>query len=164
MALKQQRKHPAGPEYALLFGESGTLVIAALCSKLVAERTSSNEERDMLLSEAEKYCSEFRRFLPAALNADEDEFLYGTAGYLFGCLLLNSYFEDSPPISDGILLALAESILKSGKRLAHIIQSDARWGAPLYWVWHDSPYLGAAHGAIGTSCEDGKTVWQTFSN
>lgn len=148
-SLQLQERRPAGPRHALLFGESGSLVVGALCYKAVADTATSDEERSELIRDAEGCCAAFERLAPVALASEEDEFLYGKAGYLFGCLILNANFSEILPISDEVLTSLARSLLMSGKELARMVGSELRWGAPLYWMWHDSPYLGAAHGTLG---------------
>jgi hypothetical protein len=46
-------------------------------------------------------------------SCPEDDFLYGRAGYLFGCLLLNRHVrQDAVP--EATMQALVESILHSG--------------------------------------------------
>jgi hypothetical protein len=147
-ALQNNQRHPAGPPYSLLFGEAGCRAIAAVCAAEAARRISTPAESTRLLEEARAHVEVFRSLAPCAVSADEDEFLYGKAGYLFGCLFLNKHIGENT-ISDEILTSVAMAMLRSGRRQAHHIDTERRWGAPLWWEWHGSAYLGAAHGAMG---------------
>lgn len=82
-----------------------------------------------------------------ALECQEDEFLYGRAGYLFGALALqhiHSLTKYKPIIS-----ALVTKIIAVGR------QQRVKNGAqcPLVYLWPPGkggdPYLGAAHGLMG---------------
>jgi hypothetical protein len=86
-----------------------------------------------------------------------------------GALLLNNYFlEGSSERSSGfgagaqtplpavlvpstLIEAVARALLSSGKRqaAATLPPSDPEYNTPLWWEWHGSPYLGAAHGSMG---------------
>lgn len=104
-----------------------------------------------------------------------DELLYGRAGYLFSLLFLNSNISP-PPIEDElikqvskynelefqflvillhyrinhvvikkILYQVIAHIIKSG----HIYSASRKYKTPLMYVWHDTEYIGGAHGLAG---------------
>ena len=91
-----------------------------------------------------------------------------------GCLILDNYFHknssqsplqqyeeesedfepcpspDTPVIIPGrVIETLARVILESGRRQASVLLPSREYDTPLWWEWHDSPYLGAAHGSMG---------------
>lgn len=92
---------------------------------------------------------------------DPDELLYGRCGYLYSLLLLRQEIPQVslPLISDSLIRSILTSILESGKATASSLRStNLRSGSstsnsspfpPLFYFWHDSPYVGAAHGFSG---------------
>lgn len=76
----------------------------------------------------------------------DDEHLYGKSGYLTALLLLRQEVPSSfQVISDEKIRSILASILDSGKNGKH-----GRYpGLPLFYIWHHSPYVGAAHGFTG---------------
>ncbi|KAG2498344.1 hypothetical protein HYH03_003603 [Edaphochlamys debaryana] len=91
---------------------------------------------------------------PEAMDSENDEFLYGRAGYLQGAQLLNLVIGPgtvAPEVVEGV----ATEILESGKEMA----GRLRWqrqdtpAPPLFFMWPQrekgEPYLGAAHGMMG---------------
>lgn len=100
-----------------------------------------------------------------AVNPKSDlpcEYLYGRVGYLYALLFVNKYIQ--PPLLEtslirnvimqmcnwfGVLytfiLKVITAILTIGKSCA----SQGRFKCPLMYQWHDSFYLGAAHGVSG---------------
>lgn len=73
-----------------------------------------------------------------------NEYLYGRAGYLFALLFVNKYIRP-PPIEKSIITRIIACILASGKQEAKI----GKFKFPLMYQWHNSYYLGAAHGLSG---------------
>ena len=84
--------------------------------------------------------------LAASDACKEDEFLYGRAGTLFVYLFFNRHVGDNP-IHTHQIDALARAIIVSGRRQA-LAKPDLHGTPPLWWEWHGSPYLGAAHGSM----------------
>jgi len=64
-----------------------------------------------------------------------------------GALYLNRWVRPDA-VPDATLAAVASIQLQKGHQQASLIPS-IRSDAPLWWEWHGSPYLGAAHGAMG---------------
>ncbi|XP_015437581.1 PREDICTED: lanC-like protein 1 isoform X2 [Dufourea novaeangliae] len=73
-----------------------------------------------------------------------DELLYGRIGYLFALLFVNSHISP-PPVEDDIIKQVVTITIKSG----NIYAASTKYKTPLMYAWHDSEYLGAAHGLGG---------------
>lgn len=73
-----------------------------------------------------------------------NEYLYGRVGYLFALLYLNKHITP-PPIDDGLIKKIINCIITCGKNEA----KSGKFKFPLMYQWHDSYYLGAAHGLSG---------------
>lgn len=86
-------------------------------------------------------------FQELILDSEADianEYLYGRSGYLFALLYLNKHIKP-PPIDRDIIVKVIGCILKCGKKEA----KQGKFKFPLMYQWHDSYYLGAAHGLSG---------------
>lgn len=129
--------HPTAYPWSLLFGEGGAYVVAALCASHQGDQRGGVEA----LRFVDAYVHLARRVL---VQCREDELLYGKAGYLLGCLLLNKHVAKDA-IPESVLQDISASILNSG-----IMQARKLSGSPpLWWEFHDAPYVGAAHGFMG---------------
>ncbi|XP_077555739.1 glutathione S-transferase LANCL1-like isoform X1 [Haemaphysalis longicornis] len=73
-----------------------------------------------------------------------DELLYGRVGYLFALLYVRKHVS-STAIDDGLIRNVAQAVLSSGQDLS----ASEKSRSPLMYQWHDSHYLGAAHGLAG---------------
>lgn len=83
-----------------------------------------------------------------AINVSSDlpnEYLYGRAGYLFALLYVNKHIPDKP-IDDNEIRQIIEAIFMCGQNQA---RADKFVKTPLMYEWHESYYLGAAHGMSG---------------
>ena len=82
------------------------------------------------------------------LPPDECELLYGRAGYLHACLVARAA-AGAAAVPDAVLSRTADAILAAGAAAADARGADfaARWG--LQYSWHDTAYLGGAHGLAG---------------
>lgn len=77
-----------------------------------------------------------------------DEHLYGRSGYLYSLLLIRQEIpRTSAMINDEQLRKVVSAILESGKLTVSTNRGQSM--PPLFYFWHDSPYLGAAHGLAG---------------
>jgi len=136
-------RHPTPYPWSLMAGEGGAYVVAALCAAHQADQQGRREA----LEHAAAYAS----LAPLAIHCKEDEFLYGKAGYLLGCLLLNKHVaKNVVPVS--VLQDLSASILNAGimqARKLTIKLTPSPGLPPLWWEWHGVAYLGAAHGFMG---------------
>lgn len=82
-----------------------------------------------------------------AINANSDmpnEYLYGRAGYLYALLFVNKHIL-TKPIDIAYIRKVIDAIFICGQNLA----KDNKFKAPLMYEWHESYYLGAAHGVSG---------------
>jgi Lanthionine synthetase C-like protein len=79
------------------------------------------------------------------LSTSECDVLYGRAGALQAVLWLRSELRE-PMLGSDLAMRLAAEIVAEGREYA-LEHSEA--GLPLLWVWHESWYLGAAHGISG---------------
>lgn len=144
-----------GRRCSFLCGDAGPLSLAII----VNHKLGLKEETDNLVEKLR------------ALNKDvvdiqsdlPNECLYGRAGYLYSILYVNKYVSP-PPFNENfisevrakntnnlvynslnLLLQIIEAILVSGQNLA----KAGQFKCPLMYEWHDSYYLGAAHGLSG---------------
>ena len=169
LAIQQHRHKPSGVPWSLFFGEAGAHLVAAFAHDTAA--TVGITPNADLHAAAARHVESFIQYgdIAASAACHEDEFLYGRAGYLMGALLLNNYF--SPPIAESsvgsaaaiparapavlipstLIERIARMLLTSGKRQADttLPRSNPDYNTPLWWEWHGSPYLGAAHGSFG---------------
>lgn len=86
----------------------------------------------------------------AALRNDNNEYLYGKAGYLQGAHLLNAQLGPGT-VPQHVVDAVADELVACGRDLAGRLlwrRTDTP-RPPLFYVWHDEPYMGAAHGLMG---------------
>eukprot|EP00198_Chlamydomonas_reinhardtii_P006331 XP_001695667.1 LanC lantibiotic synthetase component C-like protein [Chlamydomonas reinhardtii] len=110
-----------------------------------------------LLAERDEHVRSFLDSYPEAMDSENDEFLYGRAGYLQardGAQLLNAAIGPGT-IPDEIIEGVATEMLESGREMAERL----RWrrtdtpAPPLFYMWpgreRGEPYLGAAHGMMG---------------
>merc|ERR1712194_334614 len=82
---------------------------------------------------------------------DADEWLYGRAGYLYGLLTLRQKIGlgggPDEKVNNKIRSTVVQ-IIQSGRILAHNL-GYLNKGLPLFYLWCDEGYLGAAHGLSG---------------
>ncbi|XP_019872798.1 lanC-like protein 2 isoform X2 [Aethina tumida] len=125
-----------GRRQTFLCGDAGPLVLGILANAKLGNR----EEADKLYKKLEAMKDD-------VLEVDSDlanEYMYGRAGYLYALLFLNKNLQ--PPLVSGELIrSVIEAILICGQTEARKQRSKC----PLMYQWHDSYYLGAAHGLSG---------------
>ncbi|XP_056635738.1 lanC-like protein 2 [Diorhabda sublineata] len=73
-----------------------------------------------------------------------NEYMYGRVGYLYAILYVNKYVCP-PPFDDNYISQIIETILVVGRNMS----KAGRFKCPLMYEWHDSYYLGGAHGLAG---------------
>ncbi|KAJ8687404.1 hypothetical protein QAD02_023198 [Eretmocerus hayati] len=126
-----------GKKYVtFLTGNSGPLALGAVINHLHADKKDSEQMISKLL-ELSPYVVDEHSGIP-------DELLYGRVGYLYSLLFVNKHISP-PPIRNDLIKQIINSILNSGKEYAHA----RRFKSPLMYMWHDSEYLGGAHGLAG---------------
>lgn len=123
-------------EVTFLSGIAGPLALNAVVSHL----QGNHEETQNMILKLKSL---------SALVLDEssdlpDELLYGRAGYLFSLLFLNKSISPTP-IEDDLIKQVIALMIKSG----NIYATSRRYKTPLMYAWHDSEYLGGAHGLAG---------------
>lgn len=91
----------------------------------------------------------FKRILinsPDIISCTSDELLYGRAGYLYTLIFIRKNIARQL-IPDSLIEDVFNLIVKSGKRYS--AANDYSKVTPLMYAWHDSEYIGAAHGLAG---------------
>ncbi|KAJ8982122.1 hypothetical protein NQ317_002848 [Molorchus minor] len=122
--------------HTFLCGDAGPLAIGIVVNHLMGKR----EEVDRLVKRLKSMEGD-------VMNIHSDlpnEYLYGRAGYLFAVLYANKNVNP-PPFDDKYIRQIIEAILLCGKNMSRA----GRFNCPLMYQWHDSYYLGAAHGLSG---------------
>lgn len=139
-----------GHPWSLLFGEAGATVACALSTDLASRVVSNSEKQSLLRNKTKAYVGSYLKICPRAVSMEcqEDEILYGRAGYLLGLLILRANIGQNIEI-DCHIRSVAAAILQRGYESAIRCPSALEAGTKLWWEWHGSPYLGAAHGSIG---------------
>lgn len=126
-----------GRRHTFLCGDAGPLAIGAVVHNKLGGNEDETKEliKRILNMQSEVF----------DLNSDlPNEYLYGRAGYLFALMYINKNISP-PPIEDDFIRKVIEMILLSGKNFARA----GKFSCPLMYQWHDSYYLGAAHGLSG---------------
>ncbi len=125
-----------GRRVSFLCGDAGPVTIKIILDYLHSRQNSDDfeENKRRLLRIAEKSLD------PSV----PDELLYGRAGVLYALLLVRKECGDDV-VSDEVISRVAEAIVNSGRRLAKKRRSRFN----LLYEWHESEYVGAAHGLAG---------------
>ncbi|KAJ3643298.1 hypothetical protein Zmor_026020 [Zophobas morio] len=121
--------------HTFLCGDTGPLAIAAVIDYKLGNKTYMQCVQSIRAMEED------------VLNINSDlanEYLYGRAGYLFAVLYVNKHISP-PPFDENFVRKIIESILICGKNEA----KAGNFKCPLMYQWHESYYLGAAHGLAG---------------
>nr|XP_050858177.1 lanC-like protein 2 isoform X1 [Vespula vulgaris]XP_050858178.1 lanC-like protein 2 isoform X1 [Vespula vulgaris] len=123
-------------EITFLTGLSGPLALGAVIFHKHGNKNDSQNAISKLISLSTHVINEHSDI--------PDELLYGRAGYLFSLLYINTNICP-PPIESDIIKQVISSIIKSG----NIYSTSRHCKSPLMYSWHDTEYLGAAHGLAG---------------
>ncbi|KAB1210006.1 LanC-like protein GCL2 [Morella rubra] len=116
-------------DVTFLCGRAGVCALGALAAKHARD--------DQLVN---YYLAQFREIkLPRNLP---DELLYGRAGFLWVCFLINKHIGGGT-IPSTYMGEVVNEIIKSGRALAK------RGSCPLMFEWYGERYWGAAHGMAG---------------
>jgi lantibiotic modifying enzyme len=130
LALKQLD----GRVITFLCGDAGPLAIAAVIYHNAGDQKNAN-------SCIEKIVSMKRNALS---SSNPDEYLYGRAGYLYTLMFLRRELGHHV-IDTQLITDVFQAMIKSGEKYARETGSQS----PLMYKWHDSEYMGAAHGVSG---------------
>lgn len=122
--------------FSFLCGDPGPLAVGAdLYNRLGRSQDSHNLVKRLVgLS---KYVVSSTADIP-------DELLYGRVGYLYALLYARKHVSPTA-IDDGLIRNVVQAVLSSGQQLS----AEEKSRSPLMYQWHDSFYLGAAHGLAG---------------
>eukprot|EP00435_Cladocopium_sp_Y103_P073870 s443_g45.t1 len=133
--VAQQAKKYPDLGCSLLCGQAGFLLVAALSARArnANPKPAMQEYVALAHTAAQAQCLE------------SDEWLYGRAGYLHGCLVLQA-IEDTPELRRCIQ-EIAEVMLQRGVSYARQLRSSKP--PPVMWEWYRDRYMGAAHGVMG---------------
>lgn len=129
-----------GKRISFICGDPGALVVSALVQNLYGDQAKVDELVNRNL--------QLMPFITQLGTEVPDEHLYGRTGYLHSLILLRQEIpRTSSMINDQQLRKVISAILESGKLTVSIHKGS--WMPPLFYFWHESPYLGAAHGVAG---------------
>lgn len=123
-------------EYTFLTGIAGPMALYAV----VLYSQGNNEASQNIITK-------LKSLSPHVSNQHSDlpdELLYGRVGYLFSLLFLNKHISP-PPVEDELIRQIVTATIKSGNSYA----ASRKYKTPLMYAWHDSEYLGGAHGLGG---------------
>ncbi|UJR27908.1 hypothetical protein I4U23_009169 [Adineta vaga] len=123
-----------GKRVSFLAGDPGPLAIAAVIYNDLGDEKMVKKCIDKIVSIKDDALS----------NSKPDEYLYGRAGYLYALMFIRKEIG-SDVIDKQLVIDVFESIIKSGEKYAK--ESGSK--SPLMYQWHESEYLGAAHGVSG---------------
>ncbi|XP_031826253.1 glutathione S-transferase LANCL1 isoform X2 [Nomia melanderi] len=123
-------------EITFLTGIAGPLALYAIILHL---QENKQESQNMItkLKSLSSLIMDIHSNLP-------NELLQGRVGYLFSLLFLNSHISP-PPIEDKLIKQVIAIIIQSG----NMYSASTKYKTPLMYAWHDSEYLGGAHGLGG---------------
>ncbi|CAF1198665.1 unnamed protein product [Rotaria sordida] len=143
-----------GKRVSFLNGDPGPLAIAAVIYNDLNDQKLVNKYIDKIISMKNDALS----------DSTPDEYLYGRAGYLYALMYLRREIRNDI-IDNQLVTEVFEAIIKSGEKYAK--KSCSR--SPLMYQWHDSEYLGAAHGVSGiiylllkVACDDSFSNLQSY--
>ncbi|XP_015177864.1 PREDICTED: lanC-like protein 2 [Polistes dominula] len=125
-----------GKEMTFLTGLSGPLALGAV----LFHKHGCKDDYQNAISELISLSSQVVKEHDKVYN----ELLYGRAGYLYSLLYVNSNISPAP-IESNIIKQVISCIIKSG----NIYSKSRRYKTPLMYSWHNSEYLGGAHGLAG---------------
>jgi lantibiotic modifying enzyme len=110
-------------------------MLAAILHQMDRTEEALNEANDLI-----SQLSELAEKVPST----ECDVLYGRAGALQIILFLRKELECAS-LGKDVAVQLARHIIMEGRRYA----SACNIGLSLLWEWHETKYLGAAHGVVG---------------
>ncbi|XP_053695575.1 lanC-like protein 3 homolog [Sabethes cyaneus] len=116
---------------AFLCGKSGINAVSAV----ISHDLGNHDESRRLIADFLKghvICND---------NCKADEMLVGRAGYLSGAYWLNQSLP-TKPIKNEVIQDVCQTIIKRGRGYSRA----RRYPLPLMYAYHESDYLGAAHG------------------
>jgi len=129
---KNNSKKLSGP--TLLCGTPGAIYVQLLAESVARNRTSSTLFQTIFATGANLF---------QLSTGTYDEYLYGRIGYL-GCLV--AIARTFPQYKDEVLMdKICKAVIENGLRGS----VRKKLNQPMYFEWHDSEYVGGAHGYAG---------------
>ncbi|KAM7301134.1 lanC-like protein 2 isoform X2 [Ixodes scapularis] len=122
--------------FSFLCGDAGPLAVGAVLYHLLGREEDSQKLVRKLL-DLSKHVVPLETDIP-------DELLYGRVGYLSALLFVRKHIATAV-VSSEVIRDVVCSVLESGQRLS----ARTKASFPLMYQWHESYYLGAAHGLSG---------------
>lgn len=125
-----------GRRLSFLCGDPGPIAIAAV----ILEKMGKHDDA--------KSCIKTLQGLNSSVldtHGDlPDELLYGRVGYLYALLFIQKFVGEKY-IDKQVIHSVVQAVVESGESLSR----KERHASQLMYKWHDSYYLGAAHGVSG---------------
>ena len=120
----------------------GAICMLVHIMTLSGDRHSAMQYANELISQLSTVCN--------SMDASECEVLYGRAGALQGIFYVRQVLKDTT-FASHFVVTMATHILQVGLHTSQeYFKGSAKDAAiPLLWMWHDTAYLGAAHGVVG---------------
>jgi len=131
-SVSHNTKHSDVPSF--LQGETGIYALAAAIYYIKGKHDDSANYVSKLLDMSGYVVSD---------ELDENEILYGRAGYIQALIFAYSYTRDEALLSAAV--RVVDSLIHTGKEFSRLSKSKS----PLMYEWHEKRYLGAAHGLSG---------------
>ncbi|XP_028132678.1 glutathione S-transferase LANCL1 isoform X1 [Diabrotica virgifera virgifera] len=125
-----------GRRHTFLCGDAGPLAIGIV----VHSKLGNHDEVSQLISKLTLLNKDVLDIHSDVAN----EYMYGRIGYLYAILYVNKNISP-PPFDDNYISQIIETILVIGRN----ISKAGRFKCPIMYDWHDSYYMGAAHGLAG---------------
>jgi len=125
---------PRSRDVSFFCGTPGYLALSCVTSHLLGDAAAAASNLRALFG-----------WTRVAVEHEEDELLFGRAGFLYALLWVRCHLGAGAGDFDTPLRQTAERLIATGKGLAR--RRYENW--PLMWHCFDEPYLGAAHGVVG---------------
>lgn len=132
--IHKSLKSPAGKRVSFLCGDAGLFAVAAVLNSKLEQRSECRKWTEKVISMSDS----------VVRLADCDEVLFGRAGYLSALLFLEKHLGHGT-VPRFVIDEVVFAIFESGKQLSCL----EKLKCPLMYKWHNSYYLGAAHGIAG---------------
>ncbi|CDW51975.1 lanC protein 2 [Trichuris trichiura] len=133
--IKHAVRHSSGSKVSFLCGNTGYMAVAAAIYLKTGQTDKAEELIAEILDLSNSVCKS---------SSIPDELLFGRSGYLYSLMFIAKECG-AQYVPGEAMEKVAKAIIKSGQHLA----SSLRSRCPLMYAWHDSYYLGAAHGLAG---------------
>jgi len=119
--------------FTFMCGDAGPLVVQIL-------NCVDKGDEDM----GKQYADELLKYSSWSAQKQDNEILYGRAGYLYALLVVQQLCKEW--IADSFIEAIVTDIINKGVAGSAEKKKSA---LPLYYKWYGEEYVGAAHGYVG---------------